>query len=469
MRAKISLLGQLAAAFSGLVLLVTALLTGLAVHAFAASTFAAEQQRALDAVEGAEASLAAAMTAPRFDAGTVAKELGATAGGSLVWIDEGGQVRAGALPSPGLPAEVRDAVVPVALFTAQGSSWAVYASAPLIGPKGPDGEVVLVRSLSPVLGQLRAVQRLLWLLGGALALLGGLSAFLFAESIARPIERLTRAVLRMEAGELRQSVPAAGGRETAALAAAFNRMAARVAALDDQRRAFIAAAAHELRTPLASLHALAEGLLAERGDVDPGLREDLAGMVQETERLGRLVENLLLLARLDSPEMHLANEPLRVADLLRQALWVVSPLAAERGVHLERTMPAAETWVEGDPDWLHRALVNVLDNAIRYTPQGGTVRVECSGEDAAGTVAITVTDGGSGVPQEHLARLGQRFYRVDRSRGRDTGGSGLGLAIVTDILCRHGGTVSFANAEAGGLRVTLVLPGPASRGAVTVP
>lgn len=453
---------QLTLGYAALVIAVTGLLTGLAVRTSVSLSFATERQRSLAAVSAAAAMFLSDVTSPNADPQSAASQLGAAAGGRLLWVGPDGHVRVdGAGPTAAvgtevnLPARLSHVTAPQVGFYTVGGTWTAFAAAPLSvstrsGP--PDGELLLIRDLTPLRQELGVLRIRLWLLGGLLALLGLGAGLALANSLARPIEKVTQAARRMQAGELRQSVDVTGRGEVAALAAAFNDMAAQVASLDEQRRSFVADAAHELRTPLASLHALAEALLA-----DPTTpQETLAGITRQTERLGRLVDNLLTLAQLDNPEIILQRQVLQVRDVVQEAVWVAEPLARERGVRFDTAAVDSEAYVQGDPDWLHRALVNLMDNAVRHSPDGGVVRL--SSQVGDGSVHLVVDDQGAGIPAEMLSRLGTRFFRTDPARGRDTGGTGLGLAIVAQVMRLHGGRVRFGPSRGGGLRVTLELP-----------
>lgn len=440
--------------------MVTGLLTGLAVRTAVALSFSAERQRSLAALSAAATMFSGDLTGPQVDPQSAARQLGAAAGGRLLWIGPAGHVRIdSAGPTglvgrrPALPAGMEAVAAPRVALYATGRTWTAYAAMPLRAGTSPaDGELLLVRDLTPLRAEQALLRTRLWLAGALLALLGMAAGLLMAGSVARPVESLTAATRRMQAGDLHQQVAVAGRGEVAALTAAFNDMAAQVATLDEQRRAFVADAAHELRTPLASLHALAEALLAGAG----APADALAGIARQTERMGRMVESLLTLARLDHPEVMLNRQTLQIGDLVREALWVVDPLARERNVRMNTDDLEVVPFVQGDPDWLHLALVNVLDNAVRHSPDGAEVRI--SSQAAGRGVRLAVEDAGPGVADELLSRLGTRFFRADPARGRSTGGAGLGLAIAARVVRQHAGRLTFDHAAAGGLRVIFDLP-----------
>ena len=220
------------------------------------------------------------------------------------------------------------------------------------------------------------------------------------------------------------------------------------------RRDFVANVSHELRTPLASLRAMAEAL-QDGGLEDPGLaRRFLTQMVQEVDRLSRLAEELLDLSVLESGAVRLRKERLRAPALLEEVAERFAPAADRKQIHL--SVEAEDLEVVADRERVLQALANLVDNALKFTPEGGSVRLRA--ERRAGGVAFVVEDTGPGIPAEHLSRIFERFYRVEPSRARRSGGAGLGLAITKHIALAHGGRVEATNLPEGGARFTLLLP-----------
>jgi signal transduction histidine kinase len=217
------------------------------------------------------------------------------------------------------------------------------------------------------------------------------------------------------------------------------------ASMDRQRR-FISDASHELRTPLALLRLEVEG--------EPAITsEQRRPLLQQIDRLARMVGDLLLLARLDEGELPLEREPVAVDGLLRTAAAEARRLAPEARVSVEG---ATDLWVSGDADRLHQVVLVLVDNAARVTPPGGaiTLRARLDGDE----VVLSVRDGGPGVPEEHAASVFDRFYRVDKARARTHGGAGLGLSIARDIVRRHGGELRLDNPGVGGAIFSIRLP-----------
>ena len=220
------------------------------------------------------------------------------------------------------------------------------------------------------------------------------------------------------------------------------------------RREFVTHASHELKSPVASLQALAEALRESLHD-DPSATERFAGqLLNETERLGRLIRDLLDLSRLeeavDSP-----TEPIDLTDVATRETALVEPTAAQKGIHLDVAIDHG-VWVSGDDHQLGLMVRNLLDNALRYTSTRGKVSIEVTRDS---TFAIVrVVDDGIGIPLESQSRIFERFYRVDRARSRDRGGTGLGLAIVKHVVELHGGEIDLESELGRGSTFTIRLP-----------
>ncbi|MFI2650241.1 sensor histidine kinase [Micromonospora fulviviridis] len=328
--------------------------------------------------------------------------------------------------------------------------------------------VLVAKSMSDVRHSLHVVRNLL--LVGFPLLVAGLAvvAWRVVGATLRPVEALRSGAAEItgRAGAERLPVPA-GRDEIHRLAVTLNDMLDRLAASRDRQRAFVADAAHELRSPVTNMRTELE--VARRlGDPDwPAVAENL---LADTERLSRLVDDLLLLARLDEqaarpdrPAPH-AVGPVELGELLRgvAARYPSPPLRYEP--------PPGPLWTEGDPGELRRVLVNLVENALRHAH--GEVRLAVTGPYPGPAVPrqrggsayhlVTVTDDGPGIPAADRERVFARFTRLDDARGRDAGGAGLGLAIVRELVRRAGGAVELADAApetaAPGLRVTVRLP-----------
>ena len=288
-------------------------------------------------------------------------------------------------------------------------------------------------------------------LGVGLAALGGA---VIARIALRPVDEMTRTARRITAEDLSRRVERPGtGDEMERLALTLNGMLARLEAAFTQTRRFAADAAHELRTPLAALRGGIEvALRAERTPEE--YRRVLASSLEEVERLIRLAEDLLLLSR-SSAGPDVTRAPVDLEPLLLDVFDVGARLGQGAGVSV-RTDAMASATVRGDATALRRALLNLIENAIKYTPPGGKVELGLTTGD--GLAVITVSDTGIGLDPADADRIFEPFVRLDAARARDTGGAGLGLAIARSIAVAHGGTLTVESRPGAGSRFVLRLP-----------
>lgn len=222
-----------------------------------------------------------------------------------------------------------------------------------------------------------------------------------------------------------------------------------------RQQTFIADASHELRTPLAILRADAEVLLRHRERFEAEDVELLEDVVSETEHMSQLATGLLTLARLDAGRLEFEREVVDLSQVAERLCRRVATLAAQKEISLHEAC-AGPALVMGDAEYLQRAALVLIDNAVKYTPRGGTVTVRAAVANAVASLAVE--DTGVGIAAEHLRYLGQRFYRADKSRSRETGGTGIGLAIAFRIAAAHGGAITVTSEPGRGTRAALTLP-----------
>jgi signal transduction histidine kinase len=319
------------------------------------------------------------------------------------------------------------------------------------------GVVYLSQPLRDVIAVLRDL-RTRWLLSTAIAVgLSGVVGFWLSRAIANPLHQLTAAAGAVAEGQLEQQVPVNSRDELGRLSQAFNEMTARLKAARQMQTDMVANVSHELRTPLTSIKGLVETL--RDGAVDDLQVRDsfLETMEQETDRLIRLVNDLLLLSRADSEALNLRLEPLDLSPLVQTTVSSLLPQVEARGLSLKVVANPACPLVKADADRLRQVLVNLLDNAIKYSRPDGviTLKVDCATERL---IQIQIHDQGIGIPAEALNDLGQRFYRLDKARARSEGGSGLGLAIAQALVKAQGGQLWLESQEDQGTTVTFALP-----------
>jgi signal transduction histidine kinase len=278
--------------------------------------------------------------------------------------------------------------------------------------------------------------------------------------IVRPVNSLARAAEQVASGQYEVRVSAPGlGSEFSRLAGAFNAMAGRLEAVEGTRRRLLADLAHEMRTPVATLDAYLEAL----EDGVATLDTETAGILRaQTVRLTRLAEDVAAVSRAEERQLELHTEPTDPHELVSAAVAAASDRFAAKGVALLAHPAHDVARVVVDRERIGQVLGNLLDNALRHTPTGGTVTV-ASRPGEGDLVALTVTDTGDGIPAEHLAHVFERFYRVDASRDRAHGGSGIGLAIAKALVEAHGGRITVTSpGPGGGSTFTVLLPAAAA-------
>ena len=286
--------------------------------------------------------------------------------------------------------------------------------------------------------------------GAAIAALIGLA---IAGRITAPLREIEAAAKAVAQGDTSRRASVDSDDELGDLAGSFNQMAAVLARQEETRQQFVADVAHELRTPLAVLQGEIEAL--QDGVTQP-TEERLASLHEETEVLHRLVEDLRTLSLAEAGELNLVPARERAALVLGRAAAAMVETAARAGVTLVIDLPASLPEINLDSDRIVQVLMNLLSNAIRHTPAGGEVRV--AAQVVGESLRVSVSDSGSGIPEEALPHVFDRFYRVDPSRSRDSGGSGLGLAIARQLVRMHGGDISARNNDGAGASFAFTLP-----------
>lgn len=324
-------------------------------------------------------------------------------------------------------------------------------------PAGKNVALVMSQSLQPTKATLAQLSIVLVVIGGAGILLAAAAGTAVGRTALRPVQRLTAATERVaRTGELRP-IPVSGDDELARLTTSFNKMLGALAESQEQQRRLVADAGHELRTPLTSLRTNLELLMASDQPGAPTLsdedREEMFTDVRaQITELSALVGDLVELAREDVPNA--VHEPVELGDVLERALG----RARRRVAGVEFDVGLQPWSMLGDATALERAVLNMLDNGAKWSPQGGTVRVRLRPYDS-GFAVLEVADSGPGIPPEDRPHVFERFYRS--TDARTLPGSGLGLAIVKQVAERHGGSVWVGEAPEGGALLWMYLPGRA--------
>ena len=313
--------------------------------------------------------------------------------------------------------------------------------------------VVVATSLEPTREAVRRARQGL-LVGGVIAVIvAGVGGYLLAAAALRPVERMRSEAALISTNDLTGRLPVPATKdEIATLAVTMNELLAELQGALARERTFVADAGHELRTPLAVLRTELE--LADRPHRSPEeLRDAISHAVQETDRLAQLADQLLLLARWES-DRGAARSMQSVGAVIQRCVDGAPARMGRTDVTVESDDAVVAAAI--DADLVGRAVDNLLDNALRVSPEGGTVRVSASSDQ--GWVTINVCDEGPGFPSEFLPHAFERFRRADESRARSDGGTGLGLAIVLAVAQSHGGTAEVDNQRDGGAIATMRLP-----------
>ena len=285
--------------------------------------------------------------------------------------------------------------------------------------------------------------------------LAGITAMGFvwflSRGMTRPLREMAAAADAMARGDYSRRVTTTTHDEVGRLTRAFNEMAAELAETDRVRRDLVANVSHELRTPITALQAALENLVDGVAEPD---RETFATMLSQVERLGRLVQQLLDLSRLEAGVVPLEREQFRVEPLLEHA--VREQQLHQPDIDVAVSVEPTDLTANGDPERVHQVVSNLLENAVRFTPQGGSVQVIARRNDRG--VTIEVLDEGPGIPEGEDTRIFERFYRADPARSSTNGGAGLGLAIARWIVDLHGGDIHPERREPRGCRMVVTLP-----------
>jgi heavy metal sensor kinase len=334
----------------------------------------------------------------------------------------------------------------------EGRRWRVVS----VRVKGPSGPltVQVARSLEAFDHESRELLFAVLLMGPLALLVAVGGGYFLARRALAPVEQIRRRTKEITAERLDRRLPVPNpGDELGRLAQTVNEMIARLERSFAEVRRFTADASHELRTPLTAIRTETEVGLRKLS-FSPEQQQLLGSVLEECERLTRLTDQLLALAREDAGAAGKERQPVDLAALVARVAETMRPLAESGGVSLHvRLAPVS---ISGDEGRLRQVFYNLLDNAIKYTPQGGAVEVQVEAQGEA--AVVTVRDTGEGIPPEHLPHVFDRFYRVDKARSREKGGTGLGLSIARSIVAAHDGHIELTSTSGNGTTCTVTLP-----------
>ena len=322
-----------------------------------------------------------------------------------------------------------------------------------------DGEIIGAVLISTPVTELReaiqGVEKQLMTVFVGVAAAALIAALIFAVTLTAPIKALTSTIRRMGKGDLSARVNVQASGELQALADSYNAMAEKIENFDHSRSQFVQNASHELKTPLSTMKIMLENLIYQP-DMPAELRaEFMQDMDHEIDRLSGIITDLLTLTQMDAQTTALKLTAVDLTALCKETIHALAPAAERAGLTLDATL-APRISLQADASKLGQVVYNLIDNAIKYTPEGGTVTVHLTGDSRK--AVLTVRDTGIGIPEKDVAHIFDRFYRVDKARSRATGGTGLGLSIVRQMVQLHGGEITVESAAEKGSTFTVTLP-----------
>jgi signal transduction histidine kinase len=409
----------------------------------------------------------------------MAKELGRQAGGRVTVIDRAGTVLAdSAVPDDAIArlenhgsrpevarafADGRGADVRLSETTGQRLVYLALKVTPT-GSAAPH-VVRLALPLTLLEQRVHDLQRALAIAFGVAFLVSVLVSFIIAGGLTRPLQDIATFARQLAGGALGPRVRTNSRDEVGVLAATLNQMADRMdrditslRRLEQVRKDFVANVSHELRTPLTSIKGYVEALLDGAKDHPEEAERFLRIILKQSDRLNLILEDLLQLSQIESGEVRFKQEPVRLGALVERTLPLIKPLADKKSQMIAVALPPDLPAVLGDEDRLVQVLTNLLDNAVKYTPDGGAISIAGRTADEPAQVELSVADTGIGIPEADRPRVFERFYRVDKARSRELGGTGLGLAIVRHIVEAHNGKIWVEGNQPAGSRFVMLLP-----------
>ena len=336
-----------------------------------------------------------------------------------------------------------------------GADYVAYCTRELKSGENRLGVLLFVSRIQKMMDSLTSMQWQLVTIFMVIAVGALVLALILSQVLTKPITDLSRAMRKMGKGDLSVRAPVRGSGEMRELALNYNTMATQLESLDKTRNQFVSNASHELKTPLATMKIMLETMMYQP-DMPRDLQQEfMQDMNHEIDRLTGIITDLLTLTRTDAKNQEMKKEPVDMSALTEEILRLLDPAAKQRNQTLSGEVEDGLTLM-GDQSKLHQILYNLTDNAIKYSPDGGTIHVSLQ-EDGQDLV-WRVRDNGVGIPEEDQDHIFERFYRVDKARSRETGGTGLGLSIVRQLVTMHGGQITVESAPGEGSEFIVRLP-----------
>ena len=334
----------------------------------------------------------------------------------------------------------------------------ISAVVPIVDKENKDevlGTVVVTAYINDIYDSLGEMRNQVYLLSLFTSFLIGLLSFFTSSFISRPLKLLMKFVQKITNGQLDQKVDIKGKDEIAELGNAFNHMAEQLQRVEHSRQEFVSNVSHELKTPLSSIRVLTESLLFQENVPVEMYQEFFMDINSEVDRLNNIISDLLTLVRLDQTEVPMNIKTTNLNDMTQAILKRLIPLAKKKDIKLIY-QSHKEIFVDIDEVKLTLAISNLIENAIKYTPEGGEVRVilQSDLQDAW----VSVEDTGIGIAKDEQSKIFERFYRTDKTRNRETGGTGLGLSITYRTVIMHNGSIQVESEEGKGSIFTVQIP-----------
>lgn len=333
----------------------------------------------------------------------------------------------------------------------------VYAAASIVGGTQHDGVVLIVDSLSDVSDTVVNIAGKAYILLAMLAIIVIVVMVALSQLFTSPIKRMINVIQKMSEGHLEQRiiVKSRVHNEVVDLALACNHMADQLEKVESSRQQFVSNVSHELKTPLSSVKVLSESILLQEDAPKEMYVEFLHDINSEIDRMTAIINDLLTLVKLDQKEIPLNFSETELHRMVDEICKRLSPLASAKNILLDLQIKQ-EVTAEIDEMKMTLAISNIIDNAIKYTPDGGSVVVTLDADHQ--NAFITVSDTGIGIPEDELTRIFERFYRVDKTRDRETGGTGLGLSITHATVMMHNGSIKASSKEDEGTTMVVRIP-----------
>jgi signal transduction histidine kinase len=323
---------------------------------------------------------------------------------------------------------------------------------PLLEGDALSGAIFLYMPLEDVYAPFESIRYVLAILAVIIVLLVVWSGRKIAAQMIQPLKKMESVSGRMASGDFSKRIEVSSSDEIGSLAQSFNRLAKSLEEVESNRREFLQNVSHELRTPLSYMRGYTEAMLEGVTDSEEERQNYLRIIHKETARLTRLVNDLLDLAQLEGDSYPMKREPIPFAQLVMDVTDRFKLPLEQKKIRLSLELDE-EAIIEGDPDRLEQVVSNLLDNAIRYTPEKGEILLKMKQNE--GYSVLEIKDTGRGIPKDDLENIMDRFYRVHKSRTRNKGGFGLGLAIVRQIVLKHGGTIDIESTPGKGTAISL--------------